>query len=353
MSRSSRSRSLGEQWNPCPSRLLRAILEAPTAQRRAWAQEYLALWLLAFHRAQRGEQTSLREMLAHVNGTNKARARAAREDALACLRRWENGTLSGQHSDSNRTEDHRLALDSQVALGQHSDSDGTLARALPYTDTELQSSSSLEALHSSPADNPADSEDKGFSEICEAAASAPRRMPRPIARYLWSQGYKSLEQIASFPSRGHLCAYLPARLVNRAALDLVEQALREEGLQWKGIEEEAPLSAAPAPSAPAYPATPAEAWERILAALETPQAMSFPCEQTGWILWPRARHPAVHEALLEALCLALEEKSAPAAWQRLLQMRLSDGGQVGFNLNTLGRSFRRAWPSVWSARATA
>lgn len=136
-------RTIGEQWHPTPARLTQAIMEAPTAKRRQWAIETRTMWEVCFHKASRGESVKLRELMAWANCTNKDRASHARADALKCFQLWEKAfstrTELGQDSDKTRTRVDASNLDSAVALGQHSDSARTLARALPSTSTNYSS----------------------------------------------------------------------------------------------------------------------------------------------------------------------------------------------------------------------
>ena len=99
------------------------------------------------------------------------------------------------------------------------------------------------------------------------------------------------------------------------------------------------------------PASPAEAWERITKALDDPDTADCPGPESGWHLWPLRKDPRVHLAMMDALQAATGQDYPPHAWQMAQQARRS--GADSFDLNQLGRAFRKAYPSTWSARVAA
>ena len=98
--------SMGEQWLPVPVRLVEAIYEAPTPQRRAWAIAYLLIWLVVFHRTRKGSRSSMAEVEAWTLTKSRQRTVKARADALACLEKW---TDRGPEVDRKWTRSGPLA----------------------------------------------------------------------------------------------------------------------------------------------------------------------------------------------------------------------------------------------------
>jgi hypothetical protein len=126
-------RGIGEQWMPVPVRLVEAIQTAPTARRRVWAVAYLVIWVLTFHRTQRGQECSIRDLEAWSGNSTRTRTTRSKADALAVLEQWnglgtpmerKQNSAAGVEtlvSDSNGTEEEQQQNDrARLPLQAHS-----------------------------------------------------------------------------------------------------------------------------------------------------------------------------------------------------------------------------------------
>ena len=323
-----------EQWHPSPVRLTRAIMEAPDARRRQWAIFYRTMYEIAFHKFSRGEEPTIRELLAWAGDSNKDRARRAKADAQAEFDSWTR-TLPGQAPDKGRTEVEASKPLFEAPVGQKPDKPRTLARALPSTGknyiTPDHPEKSAEVTPRSPSVD-------GRAVSVNPSDSG---LPRSIAAALWKAGIQTL---------GDLCAYSRTGLVGRVPeigrrrdRETIEGVLRQHGLLWavSTYQPEGPKDAT-------APTGPREAWDRILLALNDHISETTPCAENGWHLWPIKKNPAVHEAMMEALCDVTGERYRPYAWQKVRQARQE--GPNSFPLNEIGRKFRQAYPKQWQAQ---
>lgn len=129
------SSSMGEQWLPVPVRLVEAIYEAPTPQRRAWAIAYLLIWLVVFHRTRKGSRSSMAEVEAWTLTKSRQRTVKARADALACLEKW---TDRGPEVDRKRTEGKQVEPATQRTSGPEVDEKRTARERAKLQTTNLQ-----------------------------------------------------------------------------------------------------------------------------------------------------------------------------------------------------------------------
>ena len=127
--------SMGEQWLPVPVRLVEAIYEAPTPQRRAWAIAYLLIWLVVFHRTRKGSRTSMAEVEAWTLTKSRQRTVKARADALACLEKW---TDRGPEVDRKWTEGKQVEPATQKTSGPEVDENRTARERAKLQTTNSQ-----------------------------------------------------------------------------------------------------------------------------------------------------------------------------------------------------------------------
>ncbi len=110
--------SLGEQWMPVPTRLVDALVEAPSARRRAWAVAYLLVWLLTFRRKSKGAPATLGEIEAWSQTNSRQRTVKARKDALGSVEKWTDRGLEvdckwtgGKQVETGESEPSGLQVD--------------------------------------------------------------------------------------------------------------------------------------------------------------------------------------------------------------------------------------------------
>jgi len=127
--------SMGEQWLPVPVRLVEAIYEAPTPQRRAWAIAYLLIWLVVFHRTRKGARSSMAEVEAWTLTKSRQRTVKARADALASLEKW---TENGLEVDRKWTEGSKVEPATQRTSGPEVDEKRTARGRAKLQNTNLQ-----------------------------------------------------------------------------------------------------------------------------------------------------------------------------------------------------------------------
>jgi len=132
--------SMGEQWLPVPVRLVEAIYEAPTPQRRAWAIAYLLIWLVVFHRTRKGSRSSMAEVEAWTLTKSRQRTVKARADALACLEKW---TDRGPEVDRKRTEGNQVEPATQRTSGPEVDEKRTARERAKLQTTNSQDYTSI------------------------------------------------------------------------------------------------------------------------------------------------------------------------------------------------------------------
>ncbi len=128
-------------------------------------------------------------------------------------------------------------------------------------------------------------------------------------------------------------------------LDVVTALEESTANGYQGVFPKPPRSAPAAASADENTPTPRQAWRRIQAALNDEISADCPGPASGWHLWPRSKHPRVHDAMMAALCSATEQDYQPYAWQMLLQARRK--GPDSYDLNQLGHAFVRSYPAAW------
>lgn len=127
--------SMGEQWLPVPVRLVEAIYEAPTPQRRGWAIAYLLIWLVVFHRARKGSSCSMAEVEAWTLTKSRQRTVKARADALASLEKW---TENGPEVDRKRTGGNQVEPATQKTSGPEVDEKRTARGRAKLQNTNSQ-----------------------------------------------------------------------------------------------------------------------------------------------------------------------------------------------------------------------
>jgi hypothetical protein len=150
----------------------------------------------------------------------------------------------------------------------------------------------------------------------EKSSPPPKQSRRPrlinpeVGRYLRSQGYTSLRQVAEL-TRDGMAAVLPTNLRSRANLDSIEAALVRDGLSWASDRPRLSSisNSQPQPWMERYTSSPAPLWSpedarqwadqhrRDLNRLQA--AGAGPAELQTW-LTPRVTDPAAVLAVLEA-----------------------------------------------------
>ena len=127
--------SLGEQWMPVPTRLVDALVEAPSVRRRMWAVAYLLLWLLTFRRKSKGAPATLGELEAWSATNSRQRTVKARKDAVSAVEQW---TDRGLAVDKKWTGGAEVQAPKPKPIGQAVDKKRTAHTGANLQTTELQ-----------------------------------------------------------------------------------------------------------------------------------------------------------------------------------------------------------------------
>ena len=350
------SKGIGEQWMPVPTRLVDAVMNAPNMKRRAWAVAYLVVWMLAFCRSRQKQDATLGDLEAWSSSKARHRTIKAKKDALKALAVWEKRTENEPETNQKRTKGNQVEPISSDSNELETNQKRTARGRVLSTDTttELQNPHSPPAGDVTPEPVPSSKPDR-VAEVW-ASLEAIRLEVKPKARGL----------MLSKPRR---------RAINARIKEHSAEALRTVWRWWLTSDHDRAvflrsncsvdtllqaskftsyLEFAEAPTVEAdttIPASPAEAWSRIQAALDDPSTGDCPGPDSGWHLWPLKKDPRVHLAMMDALQTATGQDYPPHAWQMAQQARRS--GADSFDLNQLGRAFRKAYPSTWSARVAA
>ena len=225
-------RGIGEQWLPVPERLVRDIETAPTARRRAWAICYLVVWVLVFVRSRRGDTSTLRDLAAWSDTARHGRIMKAKKEALTAISLWDKtGAESEQNWSKTGAEVSASNADNPDRLEQDWSKTGAIARALPSTGTELQSTEREAERSTATVDKPPPFVDKPTpaplsekSQEREVQAPSPSGWTSSVVLACWREAWRASERgVPPAPTDRESAHWLP-KLVSEMSTEGMEPA---------------------------------------------------------------------------------------------------------------------------------
>jgi len=345
--------SLGEQWMPVPTRLVDALIEAPSARRRMWAVAYLLLWLLTFRRKSKGAPATLGELEAWSATNSRQRTVKARKDAASAFEQW---TDRGLPVDRKRTAGNEVETRKPEPDGLPVDRKRTAHAGADLHPTDLQD-------YKTPCSPPAgDAVEKPVDSVGKPPAKKRKRSTAMTLEQIAAvQVPDLLQSLPGWPEAW--AAYCGHRQDLKAAArwkkpSQVERMLthlvREHGKGNTGIVDALHQSAAsgwtgvfPKPAegglvvlqGGASHMSADEAYRMLAECWGNIYRRQAPHERTGWRLCPDDLR--VDAAVLATMQEVLDAPSTGSAWLRARDLR------KGYEANQFERAFKKAFPRHW------